>query len=501
MSTLLADSDRNIVPRWRDYLTTAHTRELDFPGAPPPQPPIAEEFIQHRQTAWSQDPTIENATELVLLAFVLHRFDLALAPAHFLLMEDIQATPQVKRIAGLVLAPERLDDDNCGQPVTEPIPNVDDERARIHVLKLSLSSFPHNPILWADLSRSYALLGQTRQSVHAMSAALSLAPMNRFVLRSAVRLFVHFQEPDRAHYLLTSGSMTNHDPWLVASDIAVSTLLQRTSPFIRKAREFISSGTFSPFHLSELSSALATLDFRNGTSRKTRKLFKASLEDPTDNAVAQAAWAARRLSGFEVPPDALRVPRSFEARAWASFSQGNWHDSMQNASQWLCDEPFSSRPAEFGSYVADVALEDYSLSEGFARRGLISNPGELPLLNNLVFSLANEGKLDEAEDLLQSATEADPKDPVVSALMATNGLIRFRRGDLQSGRDLYSRAMTQLGDARLQKQRALAAIYLAREEIRADTSRKADALEQAKEFASGVPDREVSLLLSRLTEN
>ena len=121
------------------------------------------------------------------------------------------------------------------------------------------------------------------------------APSNRFILRSAVRLYVHLDEPDTAHRVLSDSASTPVDPWLVAAEIAVCTLLGRRSRLIKRGRDMLISGHHSTRDTAELASALGTIELEADASKRARRLFGSSLDDPTDNAVAQAVWATRTL--------------------------------------------------------------------------------------------------------------------------------------------------------------------------------------------------------------
>jgi hypothetical protein len=55
-----------------------------------------------------------------------------------------------------------------------------------------------------------------------------LAPNHRFALRSAARFFLHVGKPDDAQTILRRSEATRRDPWLMAAEIAVSTVADRT---------------------------------------------------------------------------------------------------------------------------------------------------------------------------------------------------------------------------------------------------------------------------------
>ena len=154
-----------------------------------------------------------------------------------------------------------------------------------------------------------------------------------------------------------------------------------------------------------------------------------------------------------------RAARSFEARALQAHRAGDWGPAIRHAQGWLLDEPFSTRPATLGSYLAGITEGNYRLAEEFARRGLRANPGDWLLLNNLVVALANQGQVEEAVAAFQEI--ATPSEELRSVLLATEGLLKFRTGEQAIGRRLYLEAAEHArrrGDRRLY---ALALAHLA----------------------------------------
>lgn len=129
------------------------------------------------------------------------------------------------------------------------------------------------------------MIGQAKQSIEVMNIALALDSTNRFVSRSAARLFVHVEDLDRAHYVIKHNEQINSDPWLIASEISVNLLRNRSSSLVKKGLEMVNSGDYSPFSLSELMSSLGTLEFIKGTQKKSKVFFNKSLIKPNDNAL------------------------------------------------------------------------------------------------------------------------------------------------------------------------------------------------------------------------
>ena len=196
-----------------------------------------------------------------------------------------------------------------------------------------------------------------------------------------------------------------------------------------------------------------------------RKLFKLGLVKPTENAIAQAAWVARSSYGLEFEPARSTAERQFEAMAWGELVGSRWRKSIEGAELWFRDEPFSSRPAKFGSWVAQVTMEDYETAARFARAGLRMEPHDALLLNNLTVCLANQRRLQEAHGVFGKIRQDEAVVKSEATYWATKGLLEYRGGDVDAGRSLYGRAVQA---ALTVRERVWALLYFAREERRVD---------------------------------
>jgi hypothetical protein len=188
-----------------------------------------------------------------------------------------------------------------------------------------------------------------------------------------------------------------------------------------------------------MAAALGTLELENGARRQGMRLVRQSLQDPTDNSVAQAQWAAAH-TGSEFNTNYLRVQGTFEARAEnAHLSGGAAEEIVENCRLWWEDEPFSSRPALLGSYVASSRLNDFMRALQFTDAGLIANPDSVPLKNNKIVALAKLGRVEaarfELNRLLVHQTIFNP------ILRATEGLVNFREKNIELGRQCYKEAI------------------------------------------------------------
>ena len=274
------------------------------------------------------------------------------------LLQEGKLTATSQRVVKAVLNPPTL------QPRLDlpPVEEIQGEpaKARVRDLRRSLILEPRNALAWSEQARAYVQIGQIEPAKRAMRRALALAPHHRYLLRAAARLAIHAGEHDRAHWLLMESPRTPHDPWLVATEIAVSDLAGQRPRLVKAGKRLLLPGSWSPANLTELESSLGTLELGSGHTRRARDLFLQSLDSPNDNALAQA-----EAVGDAVPRvrDRLRdvaedVPRSYEAKSLAAAHRGDHAVAVQEAGSWLADQPFSTEPATFGSYQA-AEIRDY----------------------------------------------------------------------------------------------------------------------------------------------
>jgi len=332
-----------------------------------------------------------------------------------------------------------------------------------------------------------------------MNVAVQLAPHNRFVLRSASRLWIHTGDKDKAFETLNRAGRTEHDPWLLAAEIAVGGVAKRKVKHVRKARHMLVDRHFAPRHLSELASAVATLELASGSRKQSKRLFRQSLETPTENSVAQAVWADTK-SQLHLQLMPREWPTAYEAEALAHYEDREWKKSAERCELWQLDQPFSASPAWHGTFTAAVAMRDYAKGASFAEHGLVANPGDFTLRNNLAFCLINQDQLKRAEEELSEIDASNLEPRYAAVLAATNGLLNYRRGNIELGRTMYEEARRVARSERRPNLLALATMYHAIEEIAISAhgceGLRAEALELMKQSKDAV----FRVLERRLTE-
>lgn len=415
-----------------------------------------------------------TAAEFLGACIVLGREGRAVRAAEFLVRKESDAAPEIKDLAAHIL---RLTD-RAGLADTSQAAQTDGSlHKRIRALRVRTHAEPRNALAWTDLSRAYAVIGLGDQAARCMEIALSLAPANRFVLRAAARLFVHLDDADRAHQILRRAEPTKHDPWLTAAEISVATVADRSSRLIKSAQSVLRDKSLPPNQLTELASAVGTVELYSGKRSSARSFLRQSLDDPNDNALAQATWAARHLPEFDVAHSLLSTPRSFEARAWSYFMEKRWQEALDQCQEWLFDEPFSSRPAELGSFIASFALGDHQAARRLVEGALRANPHHWGLRNNLALALVNLGQAKEAQKELDRIPQHDLDSTMRVVTRATQGLIHFRTGAFEVGRKDYAWALENSHDLH-PRLRHLAAAHLAQEEVRIKSPEASAAVRQ-----------------------
>lgn len=370
---------------------------------------------------------------------------------------------------------------------------------RIRGLKQAVRCFGNDPVTYVELARLYMLVANADRATHCMRIALALAPSNRFVLRCAARMHVHFGDQERAFDILRRNPSTLHDPWLASAHLAIGTLIGRQRSLVKGARSLLSTEGLSAASTAELSAGLGSIELLDGDRRRSKQLFKQALARPNDNALAQTEWALSLDRLFDFDPQDFDVLHNYEALALEAFNRSNWDDAIRHCELWLMDTPFARRAAMMASHVATVALEEYELGQMFCRAGLISHPRDPQLTNNLAYALALGGKPEEAlETLGQANIELDDTDTNRACLMATNGLACFRGGMLAEGRDAYSKAIEMAGRVNPTLRR-VALLNYAREELVSGQTLPAAVADSIKQSSSPV-SAPVRMLESRVLQ-
>jgi len=478
MTALVKDEKRRLIPRWRYFRDIPNSCELA--GDPSKSNTFSPEqqHLTEKLNNWQSNPGIATAAEVVSSAVVMGQQEKATDCAQYINDHEEQTLPSVVVIAKHVLRHTELNEQTdkvCNISSLHSDLNVN-AKAVIQTARSAIRRNPRNIIARMDMSRAHAILGQNEKAVYEMGIALKLHPEHRYVLRSASRLFIHVGDPEEAHSVIARSARTIHDPWLMATELSTASIAERTPKNRNNARKLLARQHLPESHLTELYSALGTFEYFDGHLKHARRNMRSGLHDPTENVVAQARWLQAKNLTVDIPETAWDIPLSYEAHCWKMLQDKDWNGAAEQCKKWICDEPFSSRPARVGSCLGIGIISNIPYAEECARIGLMSDPNDHTLLNNFAVIQAYQGKLEEAVKTFNQITEPLSYGLSNYVYLATAGLISFRSGLLEQGHQLYEQAENMAPKIA----KPLVLIYWAKEELLAGTQDSKQIQERAK---------------------
>lgn len=478
MSVTYDDKNRQVIPRCLEYSTAC---SLDLLRVIRKQEQIQKTGLQdsNARQEWLDRPSIATAVDFVAEALIIKEFESeeAIEAANYILNKERACSFLIRQLASHFLEPKPL---KWAEPLE--IQSINESREDIARLKKSVRMYPENPIAWSDLSLYYATLGQVDKSKMAMKVALNLGNNNRFILRSASRCFMHLGEPDRAIAILNRSGICAIDPWIASAEIAIAERTGLKSRSISKARDLIKNENLTPLSKSELAISLGTLEMKGGSVKLAKKFMNQALIDPTENALAQAEWMVTQL---KIDVDAMVqlrsiVPASYEAAAVHLYYKKQFEQSLKAAEMWGKFQFLSSRPIIISMFLSSAFLNDDLKAIYIFENSLPAQRNDPLAINNYAFSLARIGRIKDALKELSEADFSDISDDEKLTITATNGLICFRKGNIEEGRKLYSMAIRGFEFLNDRRSAAMAAYYWAVEEKRIQSQYAESTVRDAK---------------------
>ena len=487
--------NRKVIPRWRPFQRTLFLGELDSANYLSKPREYTIDYLSRKISNWRNDRTAIHAADALGTAIVLGRELEVTDIANYFVQDCSDNWKFGSELANRVLNPTICSRQSSLYP-TEI--QVKEQCKLVKKYRNLLRLESKDPITWVDLSLVYASIGIRVKAEKCMNVALHLARENRFVIRSASRLWIHLDEPEKAHQIIIQSHRTKHDPWLLAAEIATGETANVTPTFTTLSRRILKHKVFDAKHLSELASAMATLELESGNIRRARKYFAQSLEQPTENSIAQAVWTSQEKIAIQFETESLNNSKSFEASYRYFMTHGDWKNAINQCLNWQFDQPFSSIPGIQGSYLAAVVLEDYSTCEKFAEFSLRANPGNSTLLNNLACAQINLGELKKAENTLSKINILQDSSETRIVVKVTRGLLSTRKGNINQGRKLYEEAIEDAQKIRNQRILSHAYTYYALEGISNFGSTSSTVVKKALNYLKRQNDSISEVLAKRL---
>jgi hypothetical protein len=292
-------------------------------------------------------------------------------------------------------------------------------------------------------------------------------------------------EPDRSVWILNKSGVCTVDPWIASAEIAICESLGLKSKCVTKARYFLQDDNLTDFSRSELAVGMGTIQMKHGDVRHAKKLMKQALRDPTENALAQAQWMTTQL-GTDIGDitDIVRledqVPGSYEAQARRFFYDLDFPKSLEASQFWARFQQLSSRPVIQGAFIASTFLEDDKKAISILTSSMPAQRDDFLFTNNYAFSLVNSGQLEAGIKQLATINVNSLSRREKLTLLATNGFVFFRTGEVEKGRKLYSMAIDGFAQTNDAADTALAAYFLACEEKRIGSEFAKSTIDEAK---------------------
>ena len=445
-----------VLPKWLEYPKAINTKDLSIPKAEPFKiNSYTENQISKQLDDFISDPSMYKPADPMGAAIVINDHDTATEMARYVLKASKLATPTLE-LAEKIL---NLAGDNG---LTYPHLPTD---KRIAFFKKEVLKYPHNSINWMELARCYTIKGQKYKARRAVTIALCLSPINRYIVRSGVRFFVHIGEYDAAYHYIKKALGECTDSWIKALEVSISQKLK--VKLGRTKRLLPSNPSFDEiFHYSELFESVGMLELDSGNIKNAKKNFKVAWQNPSESVVRHGEWVLRNKLPTLRPSSVLHFENSREAMACHDYYELRLEEALEKVIEWELEEPYSANPYLLGSHISDN-LEQYEKAVEFTLRGLSANPKHFMLTNNLCYSLIKQNKLDEAKECLDNCS-TNLQENELLFYNATSGLYEFKRGNIEAGRELYYlsfKKCKELGSERLLS-RALLNLAVAEAEAR-----------------------------------
>lgn len=316
----------------------------------------------------------------------------------------------------------------------------------IRRLRSLLRTEPSNALALLDFAQLQAAIGRDEVAERTLRTAFGSAPNSRLVLRTLARFYVHTGDHSRALHEIRRHHRTPHDPWLIASEIALADLVKKPSTLLAKGRRMLAeAGKSPPPSFTELAGALAMEELAAGNLKKAREFQRLALLEPTDNVAAQAVDRERHFGiALNAPSISRAIASSAEAQLLQAWSMLVPEAVERHALDWHAEEPFSSRPVQL--LTAIYAYKgDHDAALNWLLAGLRSDSDDRGLLTNLAFVHVRLGRLDDARSTIAKARRlhgaaAEPY------LRATEGTIAYLQGRFEDGDKLYADAVSLLDE-------------------------------------------------------
>jgi len=486
------DWERRVIPVWRSSALSSTLPEskpitnstVKFSGKD-----LDASIIQNHLNSWRNEKSIGTTADLLSFAHINEFRDSLIEPAEFIIHNSKKFPKTIRLLAESLLKNSSSEVVNNRNLVFDNFDLV--HRAEVARIKQRLLIDPKNSIALMDLGRLYASQGQTNKAEGSVIKALHLSPDNRFILRSGARFLIHAGLPEKAAYYISKSPALHSDPWLLATHVAIETILGKGPKYFKRSVEIIKANTYRPEHISELASSIGTLEARDGDLKSAKKMFNKSLIDPNANSLAQAFWSTKKFGiNLDIDENFLLTPYTHEARYYKHIFNVDFEAAIQQAADWYMDEPYTVRPLRAATYIACV-IGDYEAAVKFSNQALKIDSTDIEVLNNLVYALASQNLGSEAVQRLKQVAKIE-KSKIGhngAQTLANWGMLQFIAGNFDEGEKYYKIAIKQFSEEKNYFSMAQAAAFMATESFKTDNPNAKRLFNEAKTIISKYPSK------------
>jgi pentatricopeptide repeat protein len=152
--------------------------------------------------------------------------------------------------------------------------------------------------------------------------------------------------------------------------------------------------------------------------------------------------------------------------------------------------PFSKGSVLFGNNIALNKLKNHDMAIEIGKLGLLSHPHDPHLLNNIIYSLCLNNDLQEAEQLFQKVDKSDLTSKSIHniCLLATQGLLNYKKGNAETARALYLDSMELAKSTGHKSYISKALVNMTREEILLGRQDMSDVIPKLKDISKKSDD-------------
>lgn len=491
MSNFQSGDDRQAIPRW-------HLSDNARIFSQEPSNKIRLKNTEHNEESvreWKACKSLDTATDLIVRYELFKDFpiDVTIEASKFILDSADQAKylqlSAARKILGI----------NQNQDVIKANnpPRKEIFGHKIGQLRALCREFPRDAFIWSDIGFCYAVLGRDDDAKKCLTVAINLAPNSALVVRAYARFLVHLGEYEEALQRIQRLHGLRTDPLILSVDIAIRERFKLGGIQVREARKFVGDESFHPARLSELRSALGTLEFNSGRSHRAKKLINESLKCASENAVTQAIWL-RDSKDFSLDFDIESLSPEAEAQAIEYYFAENYDLSVNSLIAFYAYQPFSDSPLVDATYIRTFCQNDPKGALKLGKEFSIDKTNSFSVRNNLTVAAILTNDITLAEEFLAQVFPSELSGTETNIHLATTGLFAFKIGAPEQGRALYDRAIDYFKTNKNRNAQARALYYYALAELDYDKKRSLVLASQSQRISNAIGYRQMDAKLDKI---